>query len=268
MVLRAKSAGTDHAVHSGQPADRQSPVRSRAVRILGIRVDDVTLAEAASAAGEFLRDGAPHQVATVNPEFVMEARRNPAFAQVLREADLCVPDGVGLIWASRLLRQPLRARAPGVELVWALAGLCAEHGRTLFLLGGRDGVAREAAQRLQARFPALRVAGTFEGSPEDPRAPAQVRAAAPAVLLVAYGHPRQDLWIHRHQVELRIPVAVGVGGAFDFIAGRTRRAPARLQRLGLEWLHRLAREPWRWRRMLALPRFALLVLRQRLTRRG
>ncbi|MGH2469704.1 MAG: WecB/TagA/CpsF family glycosyltransferase, partial [Chloroflexota bacterium] len=223
------------------------------MRILGVRVDDVTLAEAAAAAERFMVEGTPHQLATVNPEFVMEARRNPDFAQVLREADLCVPDGVGLIWASRLLRQPLRARAPGVELVWALAGLCAERDRTLFLLGGRDGVARDAARRLQARFPRLRLAGTFEGNPRGPEAPARVRAAAPDVLLVAYGHPRQDLWIHQQQAELRVPVAVGVGGAFDFIAGRTHRAPAWLRRLGLEWLHRLAREPWRWRRMLALP---------------
>ncbi|MDE3077010.1 MAG: WecB/TagA/CpsF family glycosyltransferase, partial [Chloroflexota bacterium] len=116
---------------------------------------------------------------------------------------------------------------------------------------------------LQRDFPGLNIAGTYEGHPDDGEALARLLGSRPDVLLVAYGHPRQDLWIHQHLSQLGVPVSMGVGGAFDFIAGRTRRAPRWLQRLGLEWLHRLAHEPWRWRRMMALPRFAILVLLQR-----
>jgi N-acetylglucosaminyldiphosphoundecaprenol N-acetyl-beta-D-mannosaminyltransferase len=234
-------------------------------RVLGVRVDDVTPEEALAAISGFVMSRRPHQVATVNPEFVMAARRQPDFKAILNAADLCVPDGVGLLWGSWLLRQPLRARVPGVDLVWRLAQLAAERDWSVFLLGGRDGAGQQAARRLRERCPDLRIAGTYEGDPNDPEAAEQAGRARPDILLVAYGAPAQELWIARHKAELGVALAIGVGGSFDFIAGRARRAPAWLRRLGLEWLHRLAHEPWRWRRMLALPKFAILVLRQRWT---
>jgi N-acetylglucosaminyldiphosphoundecaprenol N-acetyl-beta-D-mannosaminyltransferase len=237
----------------------------KGLAFLGVRVDDVTIDEALSAIARFVEEGQPCQVATVNPEFVMAAQRNPEFKMVLNAADLCVPDGVGIEWGSRLLRRPLRGRVPGVDLVWRLAGLAAERGWSIFLLGGFHGVGRKTAERLRQRYPRLRVAGAYEGHPQDDLAVERVRAVRPDILLVAYGAPAQDLWIARHKDALRVPVSIGVGGSFDFIAGRARRAPVWLRRLGLEWLHRLAKEPWRWRRMLALPRFAILVLRQRWT---
>jgi N-acetylglucosaminyldiphosphoundecaprenol N-acetyl-beta-D-mannosaminyltransferase len=237
----------------------------KGLAFLGVRVDDVTIEEALSIIAGFVEEGRPRQVATVNPEFVMAAQRNPEFKSVLNAADLCVPDGVGIEWASWLLRHPLRGRVPGVDLVWRLAGLAAEHGWSIFLLGGFHGVGRKTAERLRQHYPGLRVAGAYEGHPQDDLAIERVRAVGPDILLVAYGAPAQDLWIARHKDALRVPVSIGVGGSFDFIAGRARRAPVWLRRLGLEWLHRLAKEPWRWRRMLALPRFAILVLRQRWT---
>jgi N-acetylglucosaminyldiphosphoundecaprenol N-acetyl-beta-D-mannosaminyltransferase len=235
----------------------------RSVEFLGVRVDDVTLDEALHIAIRFIEERRPRQIATVNPEFVMAARRLPEFKAVLNDADLCLPDGVGLTWGSWLLRQPLRGRVPGVDFVWQLAGVCAQRAWSLFLLGGFGGVARETGERLRQRFPGLRIAGWYEGNPGDPQSVERVRRASPDVLLVAYGAPAQDLWIHRHAAELEVPVSIGVGGSFDFIAGRARRAPAWLRRLGLEWLHRLAREPWRWRRQAVLPVFAILILRQR-----
>jgi N-acetylglucosaminyldiphosphoundecaprenol N-acetyl-beta-D-mannosaminyltransferase len=233
------------------------------VQFLGVRVDDVTPEEAAAAIARFIDERRPRQVATINPEFVMAAQAHPDFKRALNAADLRVPDGVGLMWGSWLLRRPLRGRVPGVDLVWRLAGLAADHGWSMFLLGGRDGVGQRTVERFRAQHPALRVAGVYEGSPVDPLAVERVREARPDVLLVAFGAPAQDLWIARHREELAVPVSMGVGGTFDFIAGRARRAPRWLRRLGLEWLHRLVHEPWRWRRMLALPKFAILVLRQR-----
>lgn len=233
--------------------------------ILGVRVDDVTPDEALAAISGFVMSRRPHQVATVNPEFVMAARRHPDFKAVLAAADLCVPDGVGLLWGSWLLRQPLRTRVTGVDLVWRVAELAAERGWSVFLLGGRGGAGQQAAERLKARCPGLRIAGTYEGDRDALEAAEHVARARPDILLVAYGAPAQELWIARHKAQLVVPVAIGVGGSFDFIAGRARRAPSWLRRLGLEWLHRLAHEPWRWRRMLALPEFAILVLRQRWT---
>ena len=205
----------------------------------------------------------PRQVCTVNPEFIMTARRHPAFAQVLAAADLCTPDGVGVLWAARLAGVRLNERVTGSDGIHRICEQAALQGWRVFFLGAAPGVAERAAAELSRLYPGLPVAGTYGGSPADTDWP-QIRqrlADAPADLLfVAYGHPRQDLWIHQHKQELPVAVALGIGGAFDFVAGITPRAPHWLRRLGLEWLYRLARQPWRWRRMAALPLFALLVL--------
>ena len=237
--------------------------RSPALRILGIPIHDVTLDEAVEQAAAWVREGGVHQMATVNPEFVMAARRDPAFRAVLEGADLCLPDGVGITLAARYLGRPLRERVAGVDLAEALAARAAGEGWRLFLLGAAPGIAEQAAAVLQRANPGLQIAGTYAGSPapaeEDPIVE-MVRAAAPHFLFVAYGAPQQDLWIARNLARLGVPVAMGVGGTFDFLAGKARRAPVWMQSAGLEWFYRLIQEPRRWRRMLALPRFALCVL--------
>ncbi|MBV8084762.1 MAG: WecB/TagA/CpsF family glycosyltransferase [Chloroflexi bacterium] len=244
---------------------RFPPNVTASLSFLGTHVDDVTIDEAVEIIDGLLSEPRPHQVVTVNPEFVMAARRLPDFQAVLNHADLRVPDGVGLIWGSWLLRRPLRGRVPGVELVWRITELAAERGHALYLLGGFGGVADVTAERMRERFPAVRIAGRSESGPTDDGIVDAVRASGADVLLVAYGAPAQDLWIRDHAAELGVRLAVGVGGTFDYIAGRSRRAPGWLRRMGFEWLYRLAHEPWRWRRQLVLPRFAILMLRQRWT---
>ncbi len=237
------------------------------VDILGVRVDNVTTAEALELMARFVAEGWPHQVVTVNPEFVMEAQRNPEFRVVLHEAHLALPDGAGLLWASRLLGRPLRERVTGSDTLPLLARMAAQRGYRLYFLGAAPGVAEKAADVLRAAHPGLQIVGTYAGSPardEEDAIVARVVAARPDFLFVAYGAPRQDLWIHRNLARLGVPVCMGVGGTFDFIAGVAVRAPLWMRRVGLEWLHRLWREPWRWRRMLALPRFALAVVGQAL----
>lgn len=236
-------------------------------RVLGVRVDDVTLDEAVALIGQFIVERRPRQVVTVNPEFVMLARRHPAFAAVLDAADLAVPDGTGIAWACRRAGQPIRSLVRGVELVEALAATAAQTGWRLFLLGAAEGVAAEAAAVLTRRYRGLQIAGTFAGDARpagDTETTAAVGAAGPVdLLLVAYGAPAQDLWIARNAARLGIPVAIGVGGTFDYLSGRVRRAPRWAVRLGLEWLFRLVRQPWRWRRQRALVGFAWLVISQR-----
>lgn len=246
---------------------RRSDVGGASVDILGVRVDNVTTVEALELMERFVAEGRPHQVVTVNPEFVMEAQRNPEFRVVLHEAHLALPDGAGLLWASRLLGRPLRERVTGSDTLPLLAQMAARRGYRLYFLGAAPGVAEKAANVLRAANPGLKIVGAYAGSPardEEDAIVARVVATRPDFLFVAYGAPRQDLWIHRNLTRLGVPVCMGVGGTFDFIAGVAVRAPLWMRRAGLEWLHRLWREPWRWRRMLALPRFALAVWRQRL----
>lgn len=211
----------------------------------------------------FMDEPRLHQIATVNPEFVMTAQEDAEFRQILNEADLCLPDGVGLLYAARRWGASLPERVPGSELVYHLAERAAERGWPLFLLGAAPGVAEEAAAIFVARYPGLIIAGTYAGSPDPAENDALVRRindSGAQLLYVAYGAPRQDKWIARNRAGLpTVRVAIGVGGSLDFVTGRAVRAPRWAQRLGLEWLHRLVKEPWRWRRMLALPRFAWRV---------
>ncbi len=248
------------------PATSFQPLASGSVRILGVRVDALTYADLLDHIAAFIAVGGPHQIATVNPEFVMEARRNPAFREALAAADLCLADGVGLLWAARRQGRRLPERVTGSDGVPLIAERAAQVGWRLYLLGAAPGVADQAAAILTSRYAGLQVVGTHAGSPADANAPgiiAQVRAARPDILFVAYGVPSQDLWIARHRDALSVPVMMGIGGAFDHITGIRKRAPAWVQRINLEWLFRLITQPWRWRRQLVLPQFAWAVLREK-----
>ncbi len=234
------------------------------VPILGIPVHAVTAAEALTLVDSYMAEPRLHQIATVNPEFVMAAQADAAFRHALRTADLCLPDGVGLLYAARRWGRSLPERVPGSEFVYALAGRAAACGWPLFLLGAAPGVAEEAARIFEQRYPGLLIVGTYAGSPDPAENESIVRMindSGATLLYVAYGAPKQDKWIERNRHTLTtVRVAIGVGGSLDFVTGRAARAPSWAQERGLEWLYRLYKEPWRWRRMLALPRFALRVL--------
>jgi len=243
------------------------------LNLLGIKIDRVDFALTLDLIDAWViqrraaSDAPPacRQICTVNPEFIVDARSDPAFAQVLAGADLCVPDGAGVLWAASRVGQPLRERVTGSDGIYRICARAAARGWRVYLLGAAPGVAEQAAARLTTHYPGLRVAGCYAGSPADAEWPdirARLDAAAPDILFVAYGHPRQDFWIDRHRAELPTAVAIGVGGAFDFVAGVAQRAPVWMQRRNLEWLHRLVTQPWRWRRMLKLPVFVGLVLLQ------
>ncbi|MGC9333246.1 MAG: WecB/TagA/CpsF family glycosyltransferase [Anaerolineae bacterium] len=241
----------------------------QSIKMLGVRVDDATYADLLARMRAFVESGQPHHIVTLNPEMLVLAARDPGFRRLLNAADLNVPDGIGLMLAARLLGHPLRERVTGSDGIYYLAAECARLGYRPFFLGGAPGVSETAARRLAAAYPGLDVAGTYAGSPcveEEDDIVQYVRAAAPDLLFVAYGVPAEEEWIARNAQRLGVPVMIGVGGAFDFVAGVTRRAPVWMRRAGLEWFHRLVHQPWRWRRQLALPHFVILVLGQRLHR--
>ena len=249
---------------------------TRAVRILDVEVDAVTLAQAVAMIGEAVDAHGGHgattfQVATVNPEFVMRARLDPHFRQVLRGASLRTADGAGLMLAGRILRHRLPERVTGVDLTLGVARAAAGRGDRVFFLGAPPGVAAAAAQELAREFPGLPVAGTFAGDSSeagDAESLEAVRAAHPDIILVAYGAPAQEQWLARNLDVSGAAAGIGVGGTFDYLSGRVRRAPAWMRRFGLEWMHRLLRQPSRAGRMAVLPVFLLLVIRQRLASRG
>lgn len=230
---------------------------------MGVSIHDVTTEETIAHIARWIETGGVYQIATVNPEFLMKARGDALFRAVLGRTALCIPDGIGVLWAARLRGKRLRERVAGSDLVPRLSAEAAQQGWRVFYLGAASGVAEKTAGILAARYPGLPVAGCYAGSPAPEEAAdiiARVRAARADLLLVAYGAPKQDLWLDRYLAKTGAAVGIGVGGSFDFIAGISRRAPRWIQRIGLEWLCRLALEPWRWRRQLALPQFAWLTL--------
>ncbi|MEM6283823.1 MAG: WecB/TagA/CpsF family glycosyltransferase, partial [Chloroflexota bacterium] len=234
------------------------------VHILGVPVDklmyDTLLAHIAAWIGAKDR---LHQMCTVNPEFVMMAQRDPNFYNILNRVDLCMADGVGLVYASRYLRDPLPGRVTGSDGVPIIAERAAREGWRLFLLGAAAGVAEQAADALRERYPGLQIAGTYSGSPRatDEDAIVEIVNAANAdILFVAYGAPDQDKWIARNAPRLNVSVAMGVGGTFDYVAGVVPLAPQWMRDAGLEWLYRLVRQPGRIRRQMRLPAFVWAVL--------
>jgi N-acetylglucosaminyldiphosphoundecaprenol N-acetyl-beta-D-mannosaminyltransferase len=240
----------------------------RRVDILGVGFDRVALVDAVAQIEQSLDRGERTFIITANPEFVMLCREDRELAGIAAGADLVVPDGTGAVVAARLLGDPLPGRAPGRLLVDRLAALANERRLSMFLLGGAPGIAERAAATLRDRHPELRIAGTYAGSADDdadvlPR----VAAAAPDVLLVAFGMPKQERWLARNLPQLpSARVAVGVGGSLDYLAGAAKAPPGIVHSIGLEWLWRLIRDPKRWRRQRVLPRFVLLVLLARMRR--
>jgi len=199
----------------------------------------------------FIAEGGFHQVATANVNFLVNSMRIPELHRVLSGCDLVVPDGMPLVWASHLLGQPLKERVTGADLVPQLAELSQKKGYSIYFLGATEENSRIAVEHLQQQFPGIRVAGrhcppvvTLDGL-DSVDIIKRINAAKPDILLVAFGNPKQDLWLSRHRDKIQAKVAIGIGGTLEMIAGKVSRAPKAIQKIGLEWAYRVAQEPRR-----------------------
>ena len=224
------------------------------IDVLGVGFDNLTLEEAAQAGAGFVEGDGFHYAVTPNPEFILAARKDPAFRQVLLDADLVLPDGIGVIYSAKLLGRPLKGRAPGIEFAQQLIAWMAKNGKRLFLLGAKPGVAELAAANLKTQYPGLIVCGTHDGYfQEDEPVVEAIRAAAADVVFVCLGAPKQEFWMAKNGPASGAHLMVGLGGSLDVFAGVVDRAPEGFQKLGLEWLYRLMKEPKRFGRMAKLP---------------
>lgn len=238
---------------------------------------NVNLAEAVDLCESSLDSGKNGLVVTPNTDHVVKLSRDPVFKEAYGRAALIFADGMPVVWASRLLGAPLKARVAGAALLPALCERAAERGWRVFFMGGHPGVADQAASRLTARFPGLLIVGRYappfgfeSDTAESERIVKMVRAARPDLLFVGVGAPKQEKWSAAHLGALGVPLVPCVGAAFDFAAGSVRRAPAWMQRAGLEWLFRLLQEPGRlWKRYLVdSPAFIPIILAERRRRRS
>ena len=222
--------------------------------ILGVGFDDFTLEEAAAAGAALVEGDGFHYAVTPNPEFLLAARGDARFCQVLNEADLVLADGVGVAYCAKILGRPLKGTVPGIDFAQRLIAWMAAHGKRLFLLGAKPGVAELAAANLRDKHPGLLVCGTHDGYfKEDAPVVQAIRAAGADVVFVCLGAPKQEFWMVEHGPDTGAHLMVGLGGSLDVFAGVAERAPAGFRRLGLEWFYRLLKDPRRIKRMARLP---------------
>lgn len=245
------------------------------MRILDVKIDSLTRPEAKEKVKQYLTDDQQHLLVTPNPEIILAARKDREFKNILNQADLNLPDGFGLILASYLLGQRIKQRICGSDFIFDICELAEKENKKIFLLGGEGDVAKRAGETLLKKFPSLKIVGVEKGielkitdyelrinSEENQELIKRINAGAPDILLVAFGQIKQEKWLAQNLSKMpSVKVAMGVGGTFDFLAGKIARAPLFLRQTGLEWLWRLLKEPKRFKRIFqATIVFPVLVI--------
>ena len=235
------------------------------IDVMGVLFDNVTMEDALSEAKTLLARPGASYIVTPNSEIVYEAMRDPALTDLLNGADLVLPDGAGVVLGSKILGTPLKQKVAGVDFADGLLGVLAEAGGSVYLLGSKPGIAELAAEKMLAKHPGLTICGMADGYfKEEAPVIAKINEAAPDVLFVCLGAPKQEKFMQAHQPELNVKLMIGLGGSLDSFAGTVKRAPKWMIACSLEWLYRLIKEPWRFKRMLRLPKFVWAVVCRRI----
>lgn len=237
-------------------------VFTKKVSILDVMVDSVTMKEAVNAVERMIEEKKNALVATANAEMIMMTLKDRELKDILNHADLVVPDGAGTVWAARHLGFHMPERVAGFDLVQKLLARAPQKGLKIFFFGAAPGVAHKAKAAAEKKYPGISVVGVRDGyfkEAEEADIVEEIRRAHPDLLLVALGVPRQEKWIKKHLLALGVPVAIGVGGTFDVMAGIVKRAPVWMQRAKIEWLYRGVLQPKRIGRLMALPKFVFKV---------
>ena len=235
------------------------------IDIMGLQFDNITMEEALDAAKVLLQGEHAARVVTPNAEIAYEALHDENMRTLLNSAELMLPDGAGVVLASKILKTPLKQKVAGVDFADGLLGVLETTGQSLYLLGSKPGIGELAAQKMMQKHPRLRIAGIADGYFQD-EAPVidKINASGADVLFVCLGAPKQEQFMARHQKALHVKLMAGLGGTLDSFAGTVKRAPKWMIRLNLEWLYRLIKEPKRFKRMLRLPKYLWAVVCKRI----
>ena len=236
---------------------------NKRIKILGVPVDMVDKDQAMAMFEEdFVKDGVT-MVVTPNSEIVQNASKDESLKALIGSADLIIPDGIGLVYASKILGCPLKERVTGIDFLESIVAYLEKTGKSIYFFGSKPGVADAAAEKIKEKYPELKVAGTHHGyfkPEEEPQIVQEINDSGADFLCVALGAPKQEKFISDHRDQLKVKGAIGVGGSLDVWAGTLKRAPEFYQKHGLEWLYRFIQQPSRYKRMLALPVFMLRVI--------
>lgn len=244
-------------------------MKNERIEILGIPIDCIGQKEAMETIKSFLKKNDRFYITTPNPEIILEAQKNPIFKKILREASLSIADGVGVVWAAKKLYSKKIVRLTGVDL---MRTICRElRGHKIFLLGASEDVNRKTKEILEKKYPGIKITGNYSGTPGSSLEKIicnMINKSEAEIVFVAYGAPKQELWIARNLPHLStVKVAIGIGGSFDFISGYKKRAPLWMQNLGIEWFFRLIIEPSRYKRIFnATVKFPLHIWKYQIKR--
>ena len=233
------------------------------VNILGVMIDKIGIEEAVEHIVKMLESHHTNTVFTPNSEIILNAYKDKEFCDILNSADMLTADGIGVVYASKIVGNPIRERAAGYDIACGVLDKISETGHRLYLLGGKPGTAEKAKRNLERKYPFIQIVGTHDGYFSDGEADeiiSDINRVNTDIVFVCLGAPKQEIWIYENKDKLTARVLMGVGGSIDVFAGEVERAPDVWCKLGLEWLYRLIKEPWRFKRMLALPKFAFTVL--------
>ena len=234
------------------------------IDVMGVGFDNLTKPEFIDRAKAVIESGGKGYCVTPNAEIVYEAVHDEAFRDLLNNATLVLPDGAGVILGAKILGTPLREKVAGIEFGEALCAAMAQTGGKVYFLGGKPGVAEQAAANLMAKYPGLNICGTADGYFKDEaQVIAQINEHAPDILFVCLGAPKQEKFMRAHMDELNVHLMLGLGGSLDGYAGVAKRAPQWMINLSLEWLYRLIKEPKRLGRMMRLPKFVLICAKEK-----
>lgn len=235
------------------------------IDVMGVGFDDLTRDGAVALCKNLIEEHRSAYMVTPNPEIVMASWDDPALREAISNADLVIPDGIGVIKAAKILGTPLKERLPGIEIGEAILQYAAQSGKKVFLLGAKPGVADLAADRMREMFPGIDICGVNDGYFKDDAAVIEkINAAKPDFLMVCLGFPKQELWMAQNASKLDVGLMAGLGGSLDVFAGTVLRAPEKWQRMNAEWLYRCIKEPWRFKRIARLPLFILKAIAKRI----
>lgn len=241
------------------------------IKIFGVRVDNLNLDESTNKVEEFLKDEGLKTIYTPNTEIIMACKEDKKLRDIVNSGDLIIPDGIGLIYASNIKKKPLKERVTGFDLSIKILEIANREGYSLYLLGGKEGIAKKAGEKIKEKYPNINIVGYhhgyFKGShlgekdhPEELAIIDEICEKKPDIIFVGLGFPKQEIWIHENKERLPAKVIIGNGGTMDILSGNIKRAPEIFQKLGLEWFYRLIKEPSRIKRQLVLPKFMIQVL--------
>ena len=236
------------------------------VNVLGVNVDKISAEETFEKAKALINTEGVSMIFTPNPEIIIAASEDESFKNILNSADICTPDGIGVVYASKILKNPVKERVPGFELANKLLKYSSESGDGVFFFGSKPGIAEKAKEKAAEMYPGVNITGTHDGyfkPEEEADIINQINESGAKILFVCLGAPKQEKWIYENRDKLKASLCLGVGGTLDVISGEAKRAPEIFLKLNLEWLYRIAGNPSRWGRFFALPKFILKVIKER-----